>query len=142
MYLELEAFRFSNEFEYEIQQDDRGSINDVKLPPLLLQPYVENAIIHGLMPKEGNKKLLIRLFKQNNELHCVIDDNGIGRGNQLSQNEHISRGQKLTSDMLNAMKQLLHTDATIHILDKMDVDNHPAGTTVELIIPLKSNNQP
>ena len=140
MYLELEAFRFSNEFEYEIQQDDRGSINDVKLPPLLLQPYVENAIIHGLMPKEGNKKLLIRLFKQNNELHCVIDDNGIGRGNQLSQNEHISRGQKLTSDMLNAMKQLLHTDATIHILDKMDVNNHPAGTTVELIIPLNSNN--
>ncbi len=64
--------------------DDANSISDVKLPPLLLQPYVENAIIHGLMPKEGEKKLSIHLFRKDDELHCVIDDNGIGRGNKLS----------------------------------------------------------
>ena len=137
MYMELEAFRFSNEFNWEVKVDDAETISDVKLPPLLLQPYVENAIIHGLMPKEGEKKLLIHLYKKNNELHCVIDDNGVGRGNKLDATAgHISRGQKLTTDMLATMKQLLHTDAQIMITDKTNSANVSAGTTVDLIIPL------
>jgi sensor histidine kinase YesM len=139
MYMELEAFRFSNEFNWQVKVDDAESISDVKLPPLLLQPYVENAIIHGLMPKEGDKTLLIHLYKSNNELHCVIDDNGIGRGNKLAVTDgHISRGQKLTTDMLATMKQLLHTDAQISITDKKDAQNNPVGTTVDLIIPLNN----
>lgn len=139
MYMELEAFRFNNEFSWEVKVDNDESINDVKLPPLLLQPYVENAIIHGLMQKEGDKKLLINIFKKNNELHCVIDDNGVGRGNKLADTKgHISRGQKLTADMLATMKQLLHTNAQIKITDKKDEQNNPAGTTVDLIIPLTS----
>jgi LytS/YehU family sensor histidine kinase len=137
MYMELEAFRFSNEFSWQVKVDDAASISDMKLPPLLLQPYVENAIIHGLMPKEGSKYLHIHLFKENNELHCIIDDNGIGRGNNLSGTQgHISRGQKLTTDMLATMKQLLHSDARINIIDKKDEQNNPAGTTVDLIIPI------
>lgn len=137
MYLELEAFRFSNEFVYEIKIDDPESINNIKLPPLILQPYVENAIIHGLLPKDGEKKLFIHFYKRNGELHCVIDDNGIGRSEQLEGTEtHISRGQKLTTDMLTTMKQLLHTEARINIVDKRDDFNNLAGTTVELIVPL------
>ena len=137
MYMELEAFRFNNEFSWEVRVDNDDSINDVKLPPLLLQPYVENAIIHGLMQKEGDKKILINIYKENNELHCIIDDNGIGRGNKLTDTKgHISRGQKLTADMLATMKQLLHTNAQIKITDKKDEENNPAGTTVDLIIPL------
>ena len=140
MYMELEAFRFSNEFTWEVKVEDGESINDVKLPPLLLQPYVENAIIHGLMPKQGEKRLLIRLYKSDkNELHCIIDDNGVGRGNKLTDKEtggHISRGQKLTTDMLATMKQLLHTDAQIKITDKVDDKNQSIGTTVDLIIPM------
>ncbi len=137
MYMELEAFRFSNEFTWDIKLDDEESIADVNLPPLLLQPYVENAIIHGLMPKEGDKKLLIHLYKFKNELHCVVDDNGVGRGNKLTgNNDHISRGQKLTTDMLATMKQLLHADAQIEITDKKGADKEPIGTKVDLIIPL------
>ncbi len=138
MYMELEAFRFSNEFSWEVKVDDIDNLHDVKLPPLLLQPYVENAIIHGLMPKEGSKNLLIHLYVNNNQLYCTIDDNGIGRGNKLGNNEeHTSRGQKLTADMLVTMKQLLHTEATIKITDKKDANNNAAGTKVDLIIPLK-----
>ncbi len=138
MYMELEAFRFSNEFTWEVKVENEESINDVKLPPLLLQPYVENAIIHGLMPKQGEKRLMIRLYKSSsNELHCVIDDNGVGRGNKLGDKEgHISRGQKLTTDMLATMKQLLHTDAQIKITDKTNDTGEPIGTTVDLIIPM------
>lgn len=55
MYMELEAFRFSNEFTWDVKMDNADEISEVKLPPMLLQPYVENAIIHGLMPKEGEK---------------------------------------------------------------------------------------
>ncbi len=138
MYMELEAFRFSNEFSWEVKVTDAESISDVKLPPLLLQPYVENAIIHGLMPKQGEKKLLIHLYRQNGELHCVIDDNGIGRGNKLAATDgHISHGQKLTVDMLATMKQLLHTEAKITIADKKDDQDNAAGTRVDLVIPLK-----
>jgi hypothetical protein len=137
MYMELEAFRFSNEFSYEIKMDDEEQIAHVKLPPLILQPYVENAIIHGLMPKEGEKKLLIHLFLQNNELHCVVDDNGMGRGNKLAEKTgHISRGQKLTADMLATMKTLINADAKIEITDKMDSENRPIGTKIDLIIPI------
>jgi hypothetical protein len=137
MYMELEAFRFSNEFNWDIKVDDAERINDVKLPALLLQPYVENAIIHGLMPKEGEKHLLIHLYKEDKMLYCVVDDNGVGRGNKLTASDgHISRGQKLTDDMLTTMKQLLHTDARIVITDKKDSVGNPAGTRVELIIPL------
>jgi sensor histidine kinase YesM len=137
MYMELEAFRFSNEFSYEIKIDDEDKIADVKLPPLLLQPYVENAIIHGLMPKVGDKKLLIHLYFQKNVLHCVVDDNGMGRGNKLLVNDgHISRGQKLTNDMLASMKTLINADAKIEITDKKGVDNEPLGTKIDIIIPL------
>ena len=135
--MELEAFRFSNEFSWEVRLTDAESIRDVKLPPLLLQPFVENAIIHGLMPKQGEKKLLIHLYMQNKELHCVIDDNGVGRGNKLeAMDGHISHGQKLTADMLATMKQLLHTEAKIIIADKKDEQDNAAGTSVALVIPL------
>ena len=137
MYLELEAFRFSNEFSYQIKFENEAQLTEIQLPPLLLQPYVENAIIHGLMPKEGPKNLLIHLYCQNNTLHCSIEDNGVGRGNKLSaNNSHISRGQKLTTDMLATMKTLINADASIEITDKKDENNQPLGTKIDLIIPL------
>jgi hypothetical protein len=137
MYMELEAFRFHNEFNWEVKVEDSVSISDVKLPPLLLQPYVENAIIHGLMPKDGDKQLLISIYIKENILHCVIDDNGVGRGNKLASAEgHISRGQKLTTDILLTMKQLLHSDAQIIITDKKNEQQNATGTKVDLIIPL------
>lgn len=85
MYMELEAFRFSNEFTWDVKVDNADEINEVKLPPMLLQPYVENAIIHGLMPKEGEKNLSIHLYCKEQKLFCIVDDNGIGRGNKLKE---------------------------------------------------------
>jgi ligand-binding sensor domain-containing protein len=140
MYMELEAFRFSNEFSWQVKVENSESISDVKLPPLLLQPYVENAIIHGLMPKDGNKQLLILIYIKENILHCVIDDNGVGRGNKLAPAEgHISHGQKLTTDILLTMKQLLHSEAQIIITDKKDEQQNATGTKIDLIIPVGNN---
>jgi hypothetical protein len=79
------------------------------------------------------------LYKSGNLLHCVIDDNGVGRGNKLTATDgHISRGQKLTTDMLATMQQLLHSGAQINITDKKDEAGQSAGTTVDLIIPLNN----
>ncbi|MBL0145013.1 MAG: histidine kinase [Chitinophagaceae bacterium] len=136
MYLELEAFRFSNEFTWQVKVDNEKNIANVKLPAMLLQPFVENAIIHGLMPKIGNKNLLIHLYKKSNTLHCIIEDDGIGRQNELQSKTHISRGQKLTADMLATIENLLHTNAEIIITDKINQQNLPIGTIVNLIIPL------
>lgn len=137
MYLELESFRFNHKFTWEVSEDISIENCHLKLPPLLIQPYVENAIIHGLMPKEGDKKLLINFFIRNDELHCQIDDNGVGRGKQNTKDSnHISRGQSLTYDMLSTLKDLLHSDAKIFITDKKDLADNPSGTTINLIIPI------
>jgi len=74
IYLELEKLRFKNDFEYSIN----CQVSDIQVPPMLAQPFVENAIKHGLLHKEGLKKLTIT-FNKNETLQCIIADNGIGR---------------------------------------------------------------
>lgn len=140
MYLELEAFRFNNEFSYTVNVDESNEkIFSIELPPMLLQPFVENAILHGLMPKTGDKKLTVQLFIRNNELHCVIDDNGIGRMIKQKREGHLSRGQKLTEGMLESLKHLKMTEPEINFTDKTTPDGRPSGTTVQIIIPLENN---
>lgn len=75
LYLSLEKLRFKKDFNYSIEIND---ISDVQIPPMLIQPFIENALVHGLLHKEGIKNLNIR-FELNENLHCVIEDNGIGR---------------------------------------------------------------
>ncbi|MBL7773587.1 MAG: histidine kinase [Chitinophagaceae bacterium] len=139
MYLELEAFRFNHEFSYEIKLDDSNDqIFHLELPPMLFQPFVENSIIHGLMPKDGEKKLLIHIYIKQHNLYCIIDDNGVGRKNNTRTDGHISRGQKLIEGMLESMRQLRMTAPSIHINDKINQQGVSEGTTVEIIIPLEN----
>lgn len=140
MYLELEAFRFNNEFSYSVHVDESNEkIFSIELPPMLLQPFVENAILHGLMPKTGDKKLTVDLFIRSNQLHCVIDDNGIGRMIKQKREGHVSRGQKLTEGMLESLKHLKMTRPEINFTDKTNPDGSPSGTTVSIIIPIENN---
>lgn len=138
MYVELEAFRFNKEFTYSFQIDNSDErMYDVELPPMLLQPFVENAILHGLMPKEGEKHLMIRIFIKDNLLHCVIEDNGIGRKEKEKENTgHISRGEKLTRGMLESLKIGRDTEAAIVYEDLKDNAGRPTGTRVLVTIPV------
>ena len=139
MYLELEAFRFSHEFAYSLQVDEMDDrIHSLELPPMLLQPFVENAIIHGLMPKQGDKKLDIRLSLENNTFFCVIEDNGVGRQDGKSKEGHISRGQKLTEGMIESLRQLRQTEPEIKIIDLKDTTGSAAGTRIEIKIPFEN----
>ena len=135
LYIEIEAFRFNNEFSYTftIQEDD--DLLDARIPPMLLQPFVENAILHGLMPKQGDKKLIIDCKLVNKNVEIIIDDNGIGRTQHNAKAGHESQGEKLTAGMLESLQQLQNNKASIEIIDKKE-NEIATGTTIKLILPL------
>lgn len=138
MYLALEAFRFNSEFTYTINVDDADDrIFTLELPPMLLQPFVENAILHGLMPKNGSKVLTVLIYIRENNLHCIIEDNGVGRSAKIKPEGHSSRGQKLIEGMLDSMKHLKMCEPKINFTDKTDEQGSPSGTIVDLIIPIE-----
>lgn len=139
MYVEIEAFRFNHEFSYEFQiDDDDETLMDALLPPMLLQPYVENSIWHGLMPKEGPKKLLISAFTEKGHIVCIIEDNGVGRNYAPRKEGHISRGQEMTQGIFDSLRQK-DSEARIEVVDLLDPEGTPTGTRTTLIIPLTNS---
>lgn len=138
LYLAIEKLRFDDTFEYLIQTAPEIDISFIRLPAMIIQPFVENALWHGLIHKKGDKKLVISFAQANKHLICVIKDNGVGRGlaGQMTSASTIkkhSMGVKITEERL----QLLETEASIVIEDLTDDDGNPAGTKVTIIIPLE-----
>ena len=137
MYVELESFRFSNEFQYEFIYDENDAeLLETSLPPMLLQPFVENAIWHGLMPKEGKKQLLVEIIHEKNAIKCIVDDNGIGRKVFQKKDGHTSRGEEITKDTFDAFAQQTGKKAQLIIIDKTDENGNPSGTRVEVVVPI------
>ncbi len=79
MYIEFEALQYEDEFEYEMKIDPELNESNYTLPPMIIQPFVENAIKHGLLPKKGLGKLFVHIYEENENLVCIIEDDGIGR---------------------------------------------------------------
>jgi len=137
LYLELELMRFEKSFQYTIEADEKLETDEILMPSMILQPYVENALWHGLMHKEGERYLLIRFEKISDEVfRCTINDNGIGRKKSFELKEqqsktkhHESKGLKISKDRLDVLqKQGFH--ASLEIIDKYDGTGQAAGTTV------------
>lgn len=141
-YIELEQLRFEKAFEYEIVIDDDLDEQSLFIPPMLVQPYVENAIWHGLMnlKEERIGKLSITLKAENNLLKIVIEDNGIGRKKAaLYEKESIHRpiAMKLTEKRLQMIHKTWGQDGIkVSIHDLYDENNKAIGTQVELFLPL------
>ena len=142
LYLELEQMRFEDKFDYEIIIDDSVDVDYDIMPPLLMQPYVENAILHGLNPAPVKGKLTIRLSSENNFLICTIVDNGIGREKAseirrtMPVKNYKSLGMKITEDRLKILNEINNSKLSVTITDLKDADNQPLGTKVELFVPL------
>jgi len=142
LYLELEQMRFEEKFEYEIQIDESVDPDYDIMPPLLMQPYVENAILHGLNPLSYKGKLTISLESKNNFLICTIRDNGIGRekSNEIRRtmphNKHKSLGMKITEDRLKILNEINRSQLSVTITDLKDDHGNAIGTQVELFVPL------
>ena len=141
LYVLLEAARFDDRFKcvYHIAGDvDTSSI---MIPPMLLQPFVENAIWHGLMQKEGEGTITVEIKKQDEEfLNISITDNGIGREKAAELKSksatHKSHGLKVTSRRIEMMNRLNSSGAQVNIVDLKDEQGNALGTRVELIIPI------
>ena len=144
LYMDLEALRFEHPFSYSINADGID-LSTAMVPPLLLQPFVENAIWHGLHPKQaGDGMICIDLKMQNEILECAISDNGVGRNTQSEQAEENklgkkSLGMKLTQNRLALFQSSFKKDeAAIKIDDLKDGEGNNAGTIVHIKIPVNS----
>lgn len=134
LYLELEQMRFSFKFTIEIEPDI--DIYNTSIPTMLLQPLVENAVLHGLDPKKENRKLSIRILSRNDTVLFLLEDNGIGReASQLIENGHDSKGLQIIESRIALLNKMNSGDYKLSITDRKDEHGHPSGTSVELLIP-------
>ena len=143
IYVELEQLRFGNKFDFVLDVDKQIDSYNVQLPAMVIQPYVENAIWHGLMPLGNLRKgkLAVEIKQQGDGLSIVIEDNGIGRENAAlvkKTKQHKSIGMELTRqrlDMLNSLPE--YSSSSIVIKDMHDESGMPTGTRVEIKIIAK-----
>ncbi|MEO8149542.1 MAG: two-component regulator propeller domain-containing protein [Bacteroidia bacterium] len=139
IYIELECLRFDNKFSFEINCNTSNDAEDVQIPPLLLQPFVENAIIHGLMNKQsGYRNLKVEISDTNKQLLCIVEDSGIGRAvtSLKAKTKHRSLGMTVTKERIEIMNIESDQKTEMHIKDLIDENGNATGTRVEIILPL------
>ena len=141
LYLDLESLRFEHHFSYEISIAKDLDIEVLKVPPLIIQPYAENAIWHGLMHKEDKGHLQIVLYQEEELLCYKITDDGIGRKKAAelkskSVSTHKSMGMRITAERIAILQQKTQLHNYIRITDLMLPDSSAGGTEVLLKIPV------
>lgn len=141
LYIKLEKIRFKQKFDYQITVAEDISTHNTFLPSMLLQPFVENAINHGLFHKDGEGLLSINIQKEGDGvLKCTIEDNGIGRKRageirQQSNKNYKSRATQITEERLNALRKFEDFDIQFEIKDLLDQHQEALGTRVIITIP-------
>ncbi len=143
LYLDMEKLRFKDAFDYVIIPDDELDLGDIHIPPLLLQPFVENAVWHGLMHKTERGLLTIVLHADADMLTCIIQDNGVGREKaemlkSKSAQKHKSMGLQITAERLTLLTDKDSPGHFFDIEDLYDAEGHPMGTRVVLKIRISS----
>ncbi|MFA8436413.1 MAG: histidine kinase [Marinifilaceae bacterium] len=145
-YINLEKLRFPDKFDFQMDVDENINTNDVKLPPMLIQPFLENSIKYGLSGKSGLGKLKVAfVLDSTNYLHCFIEDDGIGRskaknienGRQINSS---GRSVQLTWDRIKLLNHALKDERRflVEVTDLYDHTNQPLGTRVKIGVPLKN----
>jgi sensor histidine kinase YesM len=136
VYLELESLRFDKSFQFEIIQDEGIDLSFIDVPPLIFQPFLENAIWHGLLHKQGERKLSINILKNGDFVFCEIEDNGIGRAKskalayQYGKLKKSSIGIKNTKERISIFQKLYKTNLELEIIDLIDQRDIPQGTKI------------
>ncbi|HXB91593.1 MAG TPA: histidine kinase [Puia sp.] len=145
LYLDMERLRFKDSFTYDFVCGDGVDTSGLFIPPLLIQPFVENAIWHGLMHKQGSGNVTLSFFVDRDMLNCSIIDNGVGRpvpvqsGTRLS-HTHKSMGIRITRDRLALINRELNDEKVLfNIEDLVDPSGTPSGTRVNLSIKFRQS---
>jgi ligand-binding sensor domain-containing protein/two-component sensor histidine kinase len=135
LYIELEQWRHENKFTAEIRTNETVFDEDYKVPPLVVQPYVENAILHGLRHRTDNKgKLSIDIFKKNDQLIYIIEDNGVGRTAASQDKQHRSYGMEINLGRLKLFNKGSSTPVQVTDLTE---DGRATGTRVEISLKIQ-----
>jgi tetratricopeptide (TPR) repeat protein/anti-sigma regulatory factor (Ser/Thr protein kinase) len=137
LYLKLEHYRFRDKFDYEIESDADINTDAIEVPPMLIQPYIENAVWHGLRYKETKGKLLLRFYREPGNLVVEITDNGIGRKRSAelkteNQKKHTSTGLKNIQERLSIINKVYHANYRVSFEDLQQ----GTGTSVRIYLPI------
>jgi len=144
-YLELEQMRFGNNFEFNITLDSQIDINSFNIPPMLIQPFVENAVWHGLLNKKEKGVIDITFSLETNEtILCTVKDNGIGiEAGKKIKNETSKNRKSMGMSLTNSRLKELSTQKEKHVeIKELKDENHQvAGTQVKILIPILNPDQ-
>jgi len=137
LYTQLESMRFGKKLCYAFNVDETIDLKSLMVPALIIQPFIENAIWHGIMPKEEGGKLSVTVERNNGVIACMVDDDGIGREMSMQNKfkgepSHQSKGVHLTQTRLDLDNSLNERNATIEIIDKKNKAGKATGTTIIL----------
>ncbi|EDP97644.1 tetratricopeptide repeat protein [Kordia algicida OT-1] len=143
LYMSIENIRFSNEINFEVLVDEDINLDQIKIPSLVLQPFLENALWHGLSSKKGEKNIKLSVTKTKDDFVTIaINDNGIGReaAQKIADNKIVKRksiGISLTKNRLTNFVKDFKNTFSVDFKDLKDINQHPTGTEVVLNIPLR-----
>ncbi|MFT3747670.1 MAG: 7TM diverse intracellular signaling domain-containing protein [Agriterribacter sp.] len=143
LYLRLEAMRFDEKLSYTVAMDNNVDLKSIYVPALIIQPFIENAIWHGIIPKEEGGAVQITVMKENDTVKIMVEDNGIGRvasrqNKSVSGPAHQSKGINLTQSRLELDNLLRQRKAKLEIIDKMDEKGMAEGTTIVITLAEES----
>lgn len=146
LYIEIEHLRLEGKFAYHIDIDSSIRVEQAQIPPMILQPFVENAIWHGLMHIPSGGKLLVQVKDLGTQIQCIIEDNGIGRAKakEIQQNgagHKKSLGIQITGDRIALINRIYGIDTQVHVIDLHDEKAEATGTRVVITIPLINENE-
>ncbi|MFT3948414.1 MAG: tetratricopeptide repeat protein [Agriterribacter sp.] len=139
LYMQIEAARLDNKFNYEIQVDETIDVENTMISPLLLQPFVENSIWHGITPKNSNGTIKIGVSRQLGMICCVVEDNGVGIKKEVTEQKEKEEkkdkpsGIAITRTRIDLMNRAQNTNASLQIYSLNE------GTKVEINLPLELN---
>jgi hypothetical protein len=141
LYIEIEHLRLDGKFDFTIDIDSGLRVEQAQIPPMVLQPYVENAIWHGLMHRNGGGMLKVQVKDLGGKTQCIIEDNGIGRveaeARKKMQHAHKeSLGMRITADRIALINKIYGIDTEVHVVDLYDQNGAGCGTRVVINIPI------
>lgn len=140
LYLELEKDRHHDKFDFSIQIDENLNLDDIVVPPMLIQPYLENTIIHGVGHLKSGGKIDINFELKDSNLYCIIRDNGVGREKaaelkRLKKSQFKSKSSAIEMDRMDILKEIDQPGYDLQIIDLKNKDGEVAGTKVVITIP-------
>lgn len=144
-YIEIQKLRFETDFEYNFNIDEKIDADSLAVPSMLAQPFIENAIEHGLLPKKEKGLITVSYQLENSLVEIMIEDNGIGRQEAARKKSETGREKQsmatmLTRERISYLKKLTHKKATF-VINDIHGDPYPTGTRIIFKVPFKIENK-